>query len=158
LPKKIKSSSDHNPVLFCNAVQSLEASKLHTLSVRSAYLMHALLLVPACSGMERHPILRPICEYEANYIYCAGYWMSFSAATMAERGEALKKEGTTSRRAERFDNWGMMAVRYGLRLIGLRVEFYKRSARDLMHARLVMSMLNKPLRYDTTLTTWMTSW
>jgi hypothetical protein len=28
LPKKIKSSSDHNSVLFCNAVQSLEASRL----------------------------------------------------------------------------------------------------------------------------------
>jgi transposase InsO family protein len=28
LPKKIKASSDHNPVLFCNAVQSLEASRL----------------------------------------------------------------------------------------------------------------------------------
>jgi hypothetical protein len=26
LPKKINASSDHNPVLFCNAVQSLEAS------------------------------------------------------------------------------------------------------------------------------------
>jgi hypothetical protein len=26
LPEKIKSSSDHNPVPFCNAVQSLEAS------------------------------------------------------------------------------------------------------------------------------------
>jgi hypothetical protein len=28
LPKKINASSDHNPVLFCNAVQSLEASRL----------------------------------------------------------------------------------------------------------------------------------
>jgi hypothetical protein len=28
LPKKIKSSSDHNPVLFCNAIQILEASRL----------------------------------------------------------------------------------------------------------------------------------
>jgi hypothetical protein len=27
LPKKINASSDHNPVLFCNAVQSLEASR-----------------------------------------------------------------------------------------------------------------------------------
>jgi hypothetical protein len=28
LPKKIKAGSDHNPVLFCNAVQRLEASRL----------------------------------------------------------------------------------------------------------------------------------
>jgi hypothetical protein len=31
LPKKIKAASDHNPVLFCNAVQSLEASRLRAL-------------------------------------------------------------------------------------------------------------------------------
>jgi hypothetical protein len=32
-------------------------------------------------------------------------------------------------------------VRYGLRVVGLRVEFYKRSAKDAMHARLVMPVL-----------------
>jgi hypothetical protein len=31
LPKKINASPDHNPVLFCNAVQSLEASRLRAL-------------------------------------------------------------------------------------------------------------------------------
>jgi hypothetical protein len=31
LPKKINASSNHNPVLFCNAVQSLEASSLRAL-------------------------------------------------------------------------------------------------------------------------------
>jgi hypothetical protein len=31
LPKKINALSDHNPVLFCNAVQSLEASRLRAL-------------------------------------------------------------------------------------------------------------------------------
>jgi hypothetical protein len=40
-----------------------------------------------------------------------------------------------------FDVWAMMAVRYGLRVVGLRVEFYKRSAKDPIHARLVMSVL-----------------
>jgi hypothetical protein len=34
-----------------------------------------------------------------------------------------------------------MAVRYSLRVVGLRVEFYKRSAKDPMHARLVMPVL-----------------
>jgi hypothetical protein len=37
-----------------------------------------------------------------------------------------------------------MAVRYGLRVVGLRVEFYKRSAKDQMHARLVMLVLESP--------------
>jgi hypothetical protein len=29
LPKKINTSSDHNPVLFCDAVKSLEASSIY---------------------------------------------------------------------------------------------------------------------------------
>jgi hypothetical protein len=61
---------------------------------------------------------------------------------MALRGEALKLEGTTGvEEAEMFDVWAMMSVRYGLRVVGLRVEFYKRSAKDPMHARLVMPVL-----------------
>jgi hypothetical protein len=92
--------------------------------------------------MERHPILRPLFEYEAHYTNSAGYWMSFSSAAMALRGEALKLEGTTGvEEAEMFDVWAMMAVRYDLRVVGLRVEFYKRSAKDPMHARLVMPVL-----------------
>jgi hypothetical protein len=45
-------------------------------------------------GMERHPSPRPLFEYEAHYTNSAGYWMSFSSAAMALRGEALKLEGT----------------------------------------------------------------
>jgi hypothetical protein len=40
-----------------------------------------------------------------------------------------------------FDVWAMMAVRYGLWVVGLRVEFYKISAKDPMYARLVMPVL-----------------
>jgi hypothetical protein len=36
---------------------------------------------------------------------------------------------------------GNDGCRYGLRVVVLRVEFYKRSAKDLMHARLVMPVL-----------------
>jgi hypothetical protein len=69
--------------------------------------------------------------------------MSFSSAAMALRGESLKLEGTTGvEEAERFDVWAMMAVRYGLRIVGLRVEFYTRSAKDPMHDRLVMPVLD----------------
>jgi hypothetical protein len=75
-------------------------------------------------SMERHPSLSPLFEYEAHYTNSAGYWMSFSSAAMALRGQALKLEGTTGvEEAEMFDVWAMMAVRYGLRVVGLRVEF-----------------------------------
>jgi hypothetical protein len=81
-------------------------------------------------------------EYEAHYTNSAGHWMSFSSTAMALRGEALKLEGTTGvEMAEMFDVWAMMAVRYGLRVVGLRVKFYKRSAKNPMHARLVMPLL-----------------
>jgi hypothetical protein len=33
-------------------------------------------------GIERHPRLRPLFEYEAHYMNSAGYWMSFSSAAM----------------------------------------------------------------------------
>jgi hypothetical protein len=68
--------------------------------------------------------------------------MSFSTAATALRGDALKLEGTTGvKKAEIFDVWAIMVVRYCLRVVDLRVEFYKRSANDLMHARLVMPVL-----------------
>jgi hypothetical protein len=93
-------------------------------------------------GMERHPSLRPLFEYEAHYTNSAGYWMSFSSTAMALRGQALKQEGTTGvEEAEMFDVWAMMTVRCGLRVVGLRVEVYKRSAMDPMHTRLVMPVV-----------------
>jgi hypothetical protein len=59
--------------------------------------------------------------------------MRFSSAAMALRGEALKLEGTTGvGDAEMFDVWAMMAVRYGLGVVELRVEFYLRSEKDPM--------------------------
>jgi hypothetical protein len=55
-------------------------------------------------GMERHPSLRPLFEYEAHYTNSAGYWMSFSSSAMALRGESLKLESTTGvKEAEMFD-------------------------------------------------------
>jgi hypothetical protein len=68
--------------------------------------------------------------------------MSISSTAMALRVEALKLEGTTGvEDAEMYDVWATMTVRYGLRVLGLRVEFYKRSAKDPMYARLVMPVL-----------------
>jgi hypothetical protein len=93
-------------------------------------------------GMERNPILRPLLEYEDRYTNSSGCLMSFSSAAMALRGEALKLEVTTRvEKVQIFDVWAMMAERYGLRVVELRVEFYKRSAKDTMHARLVMPVL-----------------
>jgi hypothetical protein len=65
-----------------------------------------------CRGMVWLPKLLLLFEYEAYYTNSAGYWMSFSSAAMALRGEALKIEGPTGgEEAERFHVWAMMAVR-----------------------------------------------
>jgi hypothetical protein len=68
--------------------------------------------------------------------------MSFLFTAMALRGESLKILRTTGvEETEMFDAWAMKAVRYSLRVVGLRVEFHKRSAKELMQARLVMPVL-----------------
>jgi hypothetical protein len=88
--------------------------------------------------MERHPRLRPLFELDAHYMNSAGYWIKFSSAAMALREETLKLERTTGvEEAEKFDVLGMIAVLYGLQVVGLRVEFYKRSAKNPMHARVL---------------------
>jgi hypothetical protein len=74
-------------------------------------------------SMERHPSLHPLFEYEAHNTNV--HWISFSSAAMAQRGKALKLEGTTGvEEAKRFDVCVMMAVRYGLRVVRLQAEFY----------------------------------
>jgi hypothetical protein len=88
----------------------------------------------------------------------AGYWISYSSTAMALQEETSKLEGKTGvEESARFDVWAMMAVRYGLRVVGLRVKFYKSSAKDTMHARLVMQC-SKVKTMPPLQTTWMTSW
>jgi hypothetical protein len=96
---------------------------------------------PVRRGMERHPSLRPICEYESNYVNAAGYWLSFNQSALALRDECLGMAPPDTALAERYDIWAIIAVRYSLRVLGLRVEFYRRAAKDPVHAKLVMPAL-----------------
>jgi hypothetical protein len=76
--------------------------------------------------MERYASLRPIYQFEAHYVNLVGFWMPFSTAAMALQGEALAKSDTTGvEDAKKHDVWGTIGVRYGLRGVGLCVEFYK---------------------------------
>jgi hypothetical protein len=102
---------------------------------------------PIRRGMERHSSLRPIYEHEAHYTNAAGYWMAFHQSAVALRAECLQELTTSAQpasaieKAQMYDVWAIVAVRYGLRVVGLRVEFYKRSAKDPMHERLIMPAL-----------------
>lgn len=92
-------------------------------------------------GMEKHQSLRPVCEYESNYINAAGYWMAFHEAAIALRQESIADKEDDD--AFHFDVWALMAIRYGLRVVGLRSEFYKLAARDPTYAKLVMPSLEQ---------------
>ena len=81
----------------------------------------------------------PVFEYEANYINAAGYWMSFHEAAISLRQEALQEKKDSD--AEYFDAWALASIRYGLRVVGLRTEFYKMTSRDPTYAKLVMPSL-----------------
>jgi hypothetical protein len=71
-----------------------------------------------------------------------GYWMAFHQNAVALRQEYLASEAPDAAyKALKYDVWGIFAVRYGLRIVGLRVEVYKRSAKDPMHARLIIPAL-----------------
>jgi hypothetical protein len=89
--------------------------------------------------MEMHSSLRPLYEYEANYVNASGYCCVFHETALNLRDEALAADETA--KALLLDVWGRVGVRYSLRTLGLRAEFYKRSARDPVHARLVMPVL-----------------
>jgi hypothetical protein len=68
--------------------------------------------------------------------------MRFPAAATALRGKALRTEGTQRiDDSTRYDVWAILAVRYGLRVVGLRTDFYKKPAKDPMHAKMVMPIL-----------------
>lgn len=86
-------------------------------------------------ALEKHPSMRAVCEYETNYINASGFWMAFHQAAFALRQEALAKE--------KFDAWEKIAIRYGLRVVGLRPEFYKLAAEDPTYAMLFIPSLEK---------------
>ena len=92
-------------------------------------------------GMEKHSRLRPVVEYEANYINSAGYWMAFHESAISLRDEALGAPDRDSEEANEYDFWALISIRYGLRVVGLRAEFYKMSARDPIYAKMIMATL-----------------
>lgn len=96
---------------------------------------------PLRKGLEKHSSLRPICEHEANYINATGYWMSFHEAAIALRQEAIDDKSDED--ALKFDVWALISVRYGLRVVGLRSEFYKMAAKDPVHAKMVLPNLQR---------------
>ena len=94
---------------------------------------------PLRKHMERHNSLRAVYEYEANYINSAGYWMSFHEAALDLRSDSIEEKKDNE--AKLFDLWAAIAIRYGLRVVGLRAEFYRMAAIDPTYAKMIMPTL-----------------
>jgi len=93
------------------------------------------------TGLERHSSMRAVAEHEANYINAAGYWMAFHESAIALCEEHLTKKEFDA--ALEFEVWALVAIRYGLRVVGLRAEFYKMAGRDPVHTKLVLPTLEQ---------------
>lgn len=67
--------------------------------------------------------------------------MEFHEAAIKLRQEAIKaNEGD---RASKFDVWALLSIRYGLRVVGLRVEFYKMAADSPETAKMLQPGLER---------------
>lgn len=91
--------------------------------------------------MEKHASLRGVYEYEANYTNAAGYWMAFHEAAIDLRQE--KFDAGELANAVVFDVWACIAIRYGLRVVGLRTQFYRLAAKDPTYAKMIMPTLEQ---------------
>ena len=89
--------------------------------------------------MEKHNSIRPVAEYKCNYISAASTRMSFHEPAIALRQQALLEKQEQD--ALKFDVWALVAIRYGLRAVGLQAGFYKLAATDPTYAKLFMPTL-----------------
>lgn len=89
--------------------------------------------------LESQRSMRPVAEYEAKYVNAAGYWCSFHQSAIDLRDTAIDEK--KKEEAERLDVWAIIAVRYSLRVLGLRTEFYKMATVDPVHAKLILPTL-----------------
>lgn len=92
-------------------------------------------------GLERQASMRAVSEYEAKYINAAGYWGAFHQAAVDMRQEAIAESKYED--ARQFDVWQIISVRYTLRVLGLRTEFYRLAAEDPVHAKMVLPALER---------------
>jgi hypothetical protein len=100
-------------------------------------------------GMELHPSLRSLFEYEAHYTNSAGCRKCFSSTVMDLRGEAFKLDGTTgSEEVERFDAWAMMAVRATDDLDDIMEKLDTHMATQLMKAAVSLHATNAVKRSE----------
>lgn len=94
---------------------------------------------PIRKALEKHSSMRAVSEYEAKYINSTGYWLTFHDAAIELRTEEINAKDEA--KAVEFDVWAIISVRYALRTLGLRTEFYKLAAEDPTYAKMILPAL-----------------
>ena len=85
--------------------------------------------------------MRPVALYECNCINSAGYWLAFHESATQLRQEMLAENNLSE--AHRYDVWSILSVRYALRVLGLRTEFYKMASDDPTTAKMLLPGLER---------------
>lgn len=96
---------------------------------------------PLKRKLAKQQSMYAVAEHEAKYINSAGYWSALHHVAYQMRQEAFEKDNKEE--AEKYDAWAYVAVRYSLRVLGLRAEFYRMAAKDPMYAKLVLPSLER---------------
>lgn len=82
-----------------------------------------------------------VAEHEAKSINASGYLYVLHHVAYDLRQEAF--EAGKKDDSEKFDASLFVAVRYNIRVLGLRAEFYRMDAKDTMYAKLVLQTLER---------------
>lgn len=92
-------------------------------------------------NMEKQFSLRAVTDYEATYINAPGCWCSFHKAAVTTRHVALQEHNPFD--AGSYDVWALISVRFALRVLGIRSEFYKLEADEPTYAGMMLPSLER---------------
>lgn len=80
--------------------------------------------------------MRAVADYDSKYFNAAGYWSAFHETAIALRQEYFVADNDAE--AQKYYVWAIIAVRYELRVLGLRTEFYKMASKDPVYAKMFL--------------------
>lgn len=89
--------------------------------------------------MEEQSSVRSVVDYEDKYVNAAVYWGELHEAAIEQLQEKWKEKDTE--KAQKFDVWGLIEVRYSLRVLDLRAEFNEMASEDILYAKMVIPSL-----------------
>lgn len=96
---------------------------------------------PMRLALKKKSSMKMLANYEAHYPNAKGYWLLFLEDTVQLFHEEIEEKETD--KASKFDVRALVSVRYALRVVGLRTEFYKIAADDPVTAKIILPDLER---------------